>query len=521
MAVFGVPTPHEDDALRAVRAAADMRDGARASQQGARARRTAPPSRAGPGVNTGEVVAGDATRTAGAVVGDAVNVAARLEQAAAPGEILIGEATHALVRDAVAAEPVEPLELKGKAEPVSPSDWSSVTPRRRRRAAPRLAAGRAAHASSRSCGRRSTTPRPSASATLFTVLGAAGVGQVAARRRVPSTLDDRRDGRCGPLPRLRRGHHLLARRRDRPAGAASARTTRPAEPAEAIAGALPRRRRAGVAADALAGLVGLGLRRRAPPPRRPSGPPAGSSRRSPARARWSSSSTTSTGPSRRCSTSSTTSSDWTRDAPILLLCMARPELLDDAPGWGGGKLNATTSLEPLTEADADELIENLLGGTLGLPVGVRASVAAAEGNPLFVEEMLRHAHRRRRLVGRRLLAGGAATSTRSPCRRPSRRCSRRVSTGSDPDERALLERASVGARTSRARSRAIAADPARERVGAHLHGAGPQGADPSRRRGSRPTDAFRFRHMLIRDAAYDALTKAERGPSCTSVRRLA
>ena len=68
------------------------------------------------GVNTGEVVTGTEERLA---TGDALNVAARLEQAAAPGEVLIGEATHALVRGAVVTEPLEPLTLKGKAEPVA------------------------------------------------------------------------------------------------------------------------------------------------------------------------------------------------------------------------------------------------------------------------------------------------------------------------------------------------------------------------------------------------------------------
>ena len=66
-------------------------------------------------MNTGEVVAGEGETLA---TGDAVNVAARLEQAAAPGEILIGSETLSLVRDAVTVQPVEPLELKGKREPV-------------------------------------------------------------------------------------------------------------------------------------------------------------------------------------------------------------------------------------------------------------------------------------------------------------------------------------------------------------------------------------------------------------------
>jgi class 3 adenylate cyclase len=105
MAVFGVPVVHEDDALRAVRAAAEMR--AALPDIGVQARI---------GVNSGEVVTGTEERSA---TGDAVNVAARLEQAAQANEVLIGEPTLALVREAVEVEPVEPLELKGKAAPVS------------------------------------------------------------------------------------------------------------------------------------------------------------------------------------------------------------------------------------------------------------------------------------------------------------------------------------------------------------------------------------------------------------------
>src|SRR5215468_5566561 len=104
MAVFGIPQAHEDDALRAVRAAAEMQDAL--SELGLQGRL---------GVTTGEVVTGTEERLA---TGDAVNVAARLEQAAAPGDVLLGEPTLALARDAVEAEPVEPLVLKGKSRPV-------------------------------------------------------------------------------------------------------------------------------------------------------------------------------------------------------------------------------------------------------------------------------------------------------------------------------------------------------------------------------------------------------------------
>src|SRR5688572_21893760 len=105
MAVFGIPVSHEDDALRAVRAASEMQSAI--SEHGLEARI---------GVNTGEVVVGGEGETL--VTGDAVNVAARLEQAAASDEILIGARTRALVRDAVRVEKLVPLELKGKSSPV-------------------------------------------------------------------------------------------------------------------------------------------------------------------------------------------------------------------------------------------------------------------------------------------------------------------------------------------------------------------------------------------------------------------
>ena len=117
MAVFGLPRLHEDDALRAVRAAAGMQraleelNGELLRVYGVQlANRT--------GVNTGEVVAGDPSTGQRLVTGDAVNVAARLEQAAGEQEVLLGELTYRLVRDSVEVEEVEPLALKGKSEPV-------------------------------------------------------------------------------------------------------------------------------------------------------------------------------------------------------------------------------------------------------------------------------------------------------------------------------------------------------------------------------------------------------------------
>ena len=114
-----------------------------------------------------------------------------------------------------------------------------------------------------------------------------------------------------------------------------------------------------------------------------------SSKRLRATTRSCSSSTTSTGARRRSSISSSISPTGRAARPILLVCLARPELLDVRPGWGGGKLNATSVLlEPLSEDECAELIANLVGEA-ELAEEVETRIAeAAEGNPLFVEEML-------------------------------------------------------------------------------------------------------------------------------------
>src|SRR5688500_12836840 len=133
MAVWGMPAVAEDDALRAVRAAEGMRHALAALNDDLDERwgvriglRT--------GVNTGEVVV-DPTKPADLLVGDTVNVAARLEQAAAPGEVLVGGETYRLVRDDARLEPVAPLELKGKGRPVLAFRLLDGTARDRRREA--------------------------------------------------------------------------------------------------------------------------------------------------------------------------------------------------------------------------------------------------------------------------------------------------------------------------------------------------------------------------------------------------
>lgn len=127
MAVFGLPRAHEDDALRAVRAALEMAKALGPLNEELHATWGVTVSNR-TGIATGEVTSGDPSTGQRLVTGDAVNVAARLEQASAPGQVLVGERTFRLVRDAVVAEPVEPLRLKGKSRPIGAYRLIAILP---------------------------------------------------------------------------------------------------------------------------------------------------------------------------------------------------------------------------------------------------------------------------------------------------------------------------------------------------------------------------------------------------------
>lgn len=200
MAVFGVPSAHEDDALRAVRAATEMRENlAELNDELERSSGVRLETRTG--VNSGEVVAGDTSSGQSFVSGDTVNVAARLEQAAQPGEILIGSGTLSLVRDAVRVEATEPLPLKGKAEPVPAFRLLDVLA-----GAPALAR----RLDSPMVGRDDELRRVvdafdlverGRSCELLTIVGEAGVGKTRLTIEVLSRLADRAtvlEGRCLP-----------------------------------------------------------------------------------------------------------------------------------------------------------------------------------------------------------------------------------------------------------------------------------------------------------------------------------
>jgi class 3 adenylate cyclase/tetratricopeptide (TPR) repeat protein len=452
MAVFGVPVVHEDDALRAVRAAAEMRDAL--PELGVQARI---------GLNTGEVVTGTAERLA---TGDAVNVAARLEQAAPPGEVLLGRSTLALVGQSVDVEAVAPLVLKGKAEPVEAYRLVAVGQEAPRRAGAPMVGRETEMRRLRDAFEQATRDR---SCQLFTILGSAGVGKSRLTAELLGALDATVvRGRClsygegityWPLA------EVLIQLGSRPADTA--------------------------AAAALASVLG-----EADEPTTPD------------EIAWAFRKTLEEAAAERPLVCVFDDLHWAepvfldlvehvadlaRDAPILLLCMARPELLDRRPGWGGGKLNATTVLlEPLSPGETDELIDHLGEMDPGLQARIRE---AAEGNPLFVEEMLamvRDSGDGEVLVPPSIQALLAARLDQL-----------------DEAERVVLERGSIeGNVFHRGAVEALAPDEpqAPQRLVALVR---KELIRPDRSQIA-GDDAFRFRHLLIRDTAYDALPKAKR-----------
>src|SRR6266540_3764382 len=334
MAVFGIPVVHEDDAMRAVRAAAEMRDRLGALNEGFE-RDWGVRIQMRTGVNTGEVVAGDSTGRQRFATGDAVNVAKRFEEAAPAGEILLGEATYGLVRDAVEVEPVEPLALKGKESRLGAYRLLSIEPtfpgRARRLDSPMVGRERERmllqHAYERAVGERGCH--------LFTVLGTAGVGKSRLVAEFAAGIGETAtvvQGRCLPYGEGITFWPL----------AEIVRKLHGEDPLASIPATLAGDENAEVIASRLAAALGLA-------------DSSGTGEETfwaarklfEAHARerplvvvfddvqWGE-------PTFLDLIDHVT--DWTRDAPILLICLARPELLDIRPVWGGGKFNATSVL---------------------------------------------------------------------------------------------------------------------------------------------------------------------------------
>ena len=188
--------------------------------------------------------------------------------------------------------------------------------------------------------------------------------------------------------------------------------------------------------------------------------------------------------------------DLSRGAPIFLLCVARTELLDSRTDWGGGKLNATSLLlEPLGEDDCEQLIENLVADAHLVPEARERIVAASQGNPLYVEEML--AMVRERNEGDEIVVPPTIHALLQA----------RLD-GLGGDERVVIERGSVeGEVFHRGSVAQLAPPPVGSAVESHL-------STLVRKELIRPDsatlpndEAFRFRHILIRDAAYESLPK--------------
>jgi class 3 adenylate cyclase/tetratricopeptide (TPR) repeat protein len=508
MAVFGIPRLHEDDALRAVRAAAGMREALEALNLELE-REHGVGIAARIGVNTGEVVAGDPSAGQRLVTGDAVNVAARLEQAASPGEIFVGDTTYRLVKDAVEVERVAPLNLKGKEEQVPAlrllTVLTDMAGHERHLDSPMVGRGKELEMLERAL-ERAVTERTS---HLFTLLGPAGVGK---SRLVSEFL-----GGSAASATVLRGRCLSY---------GEGITFFPlAEVIHQAAGILegepPAAARAKVAAsladtadgERIASLVG-GLFGWSPP---------GATEDSfwavrkvlehLARERpvvvvfddihWAE-------PTMLDLIEHV--ADWTRDAAVLLVCLARPELLDIRSGWGGGKMNATSILlEPLPGDEASLLVDNLLGRA-EIPQAARDRILeAAEGNPLFVEEMLAM------LIDDGLLRfeDGSWRSDEDLAHVTvpptihlllAARLDRL-----DADERAVIERGAVEGKVFHTGAvTTLSPESVRPNVRTRLLALARKELIRPDRAEFVGEDAFRFRHLLIRDAAYQAMPKEQR-----------
>jgi predicted ATPase/class 3 adenylate cyclase len=502
MAVFGLREVHEDDALRAVRAAAEMKL-ALVDLSAELARRWGVTLENRIGVNTGEVVAGEPIRGQRLVTGDAVNVAARLEQAAPPNEILIGELTYRLVEEDVDVVPVEPLSLKGKAERVPAYRLLSVSAseaQRRRASHPMV--GRQAElrhlCSELELARAEGAPR------MVTVLGQPGVGKSTLMAALEASAADEARivrGRCMSYGRGITFWPLLEIIREAAAILEDDTTEEAREKLfvlaedEAVAGTL-------------ASAIGLSEKQFAVE-----------------ETFWA---------ARRLLERLAAeqplivvledlhSAELTflnllvsvlrsGEAPMLLVCLARHELLDLREDWLEQPRASGLTLEPLSNEEIGEVIDGILGaGEMAGTVRERI-LESAGGNPLFVEQLLSMMIDDGVLVqegdGRWSAVAGLRDLEVPPSIHAllAARLDRLKT-----EERWVLEPASVvGLEFPRGAIDELVEDDLKAQVGVRLsalvareliHPAVTSLAD----------EGYRFDHILVRDAAYGALLKRER-----------
>jgi class 3 adenylate cyclase/tetratricopeptide (TPR) repeat protein len=359
VAVFGIPAVHEDDALRAVRAALEMRNAVRSMGD----------LQARIGVNTGDVLARDATQMESLVVGDAVNVAARLEQAAGAGEVLVGDETWQLVSHAVRGERVAPVPAKGKREPLIAWRLEEVDPaaggHRRRLDLPIVGRQSELELLRWALERTQQGNRPH----LVMVLGQPGIGKSRLVSDLPRLADGLAPltGNCRPVTGSSSLEPLLEVARDAlAADGASVADLMPGDTdAEAVAACLARGAEAGAPdiAWAVSRLVGAMAVER---------------------------------------TVAIVLEDvhWADDilldvveqllarnrhGSLLVVCTARPEFAERRPGWGAGANAATISLERLDDEQTRLLLAHADPNLA--PEQAASIIDTAEGNPLFAEHL--------------------------------------------------------------------------------------------------------------------------------------
>ena len=362
VAVFGIPVVHEDDALRAARAALEMRDAVRALGE----------IEARIGVNTGDVLARDATPGESLMVGDAVNVAARLESAAGPGEVLVGEATWALIEHAARGERVAPIVAKGKRDPLVAWRLSAIDPAAgghlRRLDLPMVGRRFELDLLRLAVTRTAAVQRPH----LVTVLGPPGIGKSrlvseVVRLQSPLTV---LTGHCRAASGVSALAPLLEVARNAASNGGSL--------VEAVAARMP--------GDPDAAAVAACIDPRADPAApdvawavsRLIGTMAGAG---PVAivfedVHWADDLLLDTVEQML---------DGVRRQSLLIVCTARPEFAERRSGWHGATNAFTVVLERLDDAETRNLLSNASPGLS--PERRDEVISAAEGNPLFAEHL--------------------------------------------------------------------------------------------------------------------------------------
>jgi class 3 adenylate cyclase len=501
MAVFGLPVVREDDALRAVRAAAEMKrrladlNGELMSKWGVELRNRT-------GVNTGEVVAGDPSTGQRLVTGDTVNTAARLEQAAPALEVLLGDPTYKLVRNAVEVEAVEPLQLKGKAENVPAYRLLSVEELgQQERARPRVFVGRDSELDRLDTAYRDVVAE--GAPRTVTILAEAGVGKSRLTEEFLASVGNEAlvlSGRCLPYGR---GITFWALGEIVRKAAGVTDDDSPSVALERIAAAV-----SGDAevAERLAAAVGL-VERSFPleevffAARRFFELLA---RAQPVVVVWEDlhwAEATLLELIERVARDSAGS--------VLVMCTARPTFLEV---WQRGLPGDVIDLQPLSEEAIDQFVEGLLGDSSVDAAVRRRIIDASEGNPLYAEQMFStlvdDGVLRQQMDGGWVVDGSVEDLSIPPTIHAL--LTARLD-GLRLEERAVVDVASViGLEFAQDAVESLVPDEVRAELAQRLEALMKKRLVRQTRTHDEAARMYRFDHILIRDAAYAGLLKRRR-----------